>query len=125
MILGGTGELVALLDTLGCSGTFNLLSVDFHTGGLIFVSQFCGCVVLLSACIGILYKRIGRNSGESVTISDYIRLKNVRKIYFNGKTYYLDWMVVKVCDLVSRQLPNDPSCLEKILVPLLQRKYHF
>lgn len=73
LTFGGTGELVALLETLGCSGTVNLVSVDFHTGGLIFFSQCSVCVVLFNACIGILYNLIGRKSGdESETVSYYL-----------------------------------------------------
>lgn len=62
--LGGTGELVALRDTRGCSGIVNLLSVDFH-GGLLVCGQFSVWVFLLRACTGILYIRMGRASGES------------------------------------------------------------
>lgn len=67
-IFGGIGELVALLDTLGCSGTVNLESVDFQTGGLTVGSQCSECAVLFRACIGILYILIGRHSGESKVV---------------------------------------------------------
>jgi hypothetical protein len=52
--LGGTGELVALLETRGCSGTVNLASADFHVGGDSVATQpWSGFALLLKAWIGM------------------------------------------------------------------------
>ena len=54
LLFGGTGELVALLDTLGCSGMPSLASVDFQASVVSLDIEIRSDVeFLVRACMGM------------------------------------------------------------------------